>query len=116
MIDVGGGSVDNTTRNSLARIFLRWMIRECFKTNSGIMFDRAGLLGIGLDPARLEPVVVNLPRPPPLSAKFMRIQSIPPCKPSAVALTSPSTEPPLKGHVFPDGKVHVTEPPADMEE
>ena len=22
----------------------------------------------------------------------------------------------MKGHVFPDGKVHVTEPPADMEE
>ena len=29
----------NDTRYSLARIPLRWMIRECFKTKTGIIFD-----------------------------------------------------------------------------
>lgn len=29
-LDVGGGSVPNDTPHSLARIPLRWMIRECF--------------------------------------------------------------------------------------
>jgi uncharacterized protein (DUF2235 family) len=37
--DVGGGSVPNHTRYSLARIPLRWMIRECFRCQTGIIFD-----------------------------------------------------------------------------
>src|SRR5882757_7579064 len=37
--DVGGGSVKNGERNTLARIPLRWMIRECFKANTGVTFD-----------------------------------------------------------------------------
>ncbi|KAF9257707.1 hypothetical protein L218DRAFT_1016003 [Marasmius fiardii PR-910] len=63
--DVGGGSVSNDTKPNLARIPLRWMIRECFKTNTGIMFH-ADLLEeiIGMDPAALYPTV--LPRPPAL--------------------------------------------------
>ncbi|KAF8752990.1 O-acetylhomoserine ami [Rhizoctonia solani] len=32
--DVGGGSVKNGERYSLARISLRWMIRQCFKCNT----------------------------------------------------------------------------------
>ena len=63
-LDVGGGSVSNKTRYSLARIPLRWMIRECFKTNSGIMFNSESLFSIGLDPSTLYPVVT--PRPDPL--------------------------------------------------
>jgi hypothetical protein len=39
LTDVGGGSVPNNERNSLARISLRWMIRECFECNTGIVFD-----------------------------------------------------------------------------
>ena len=62
--DIGGGSVSNATRNSLARIPLRWMVRECFKINSGIMFDTHSLRNIGLDPSTLYPFVT--PRPPPL--------------------------------------------------
>ncbi|KAF8074124.1 hypothetical protein FPV67DRAFT_1480849 [Lyophyllum atratum] len=62
--DVGGGSVSNKTRNSLARIPLRWMVRECFKANTGMMFDAQALRGIGLDPMSLFPYVT--PRPPPL--------------------------------------------------
>ncbi|EEB99946.1 hypothetical protein MPER_00241, partial [Moniliophthora perniciosa FA553] len=47
--DVGGGSVPNETRANLARIPLRWMVRECFKANTGIMFDVDRLEKIGLD-------------------------------------------------------------------
>ncbi|KAJ7206376.1 hypothetical protein GGX14DRAFT_568347 [Mycena pura] len=63
--DVGGGSVANDTRHSLARIPLRWMVRECFKAKTGIMFDAARLLELGLEPATLHPDVRD--RPPPLT-------------------------------------------------
>ncbi|KAF7358959.1 DUF2235 domain-containing protein [Mycena sanguinolenta] len=73
--DVGGGSVANDVVQNLARIPLRWMIRECFKTNSGIMFTCEGLRSIGLDPDKLYPEVA--PRPPALPLGNLRIQSIP---------------------------------------
>ncbi|KAF7358977.1 DUF2235 domain-containing protein [Mycena sanguinolenta] len=76
--DVGGGSVDNDVVQNLARIPLRWMIRECFKTNSGIMFTCEGLRSIGLDPDKLYPDVA--PRPPALPLGNLRIQSIPSSK------------------------------------
>ncbi|KAI6154266.1 hypothetical protein BKA82DRAFT_4099354 [Pisolithus tinctorius] len=60
--DVGGGSVKNGTRNSLARIPLRWMIREIFKTEIGILFHRSMFQQIGMDPSTLYPHVT--PRPP----------------------------------------------------
>lgn len=63
-VDVGGGSVDNKTRNSLARIPLRWMIRECFKAGTGIIFYVEGLRELGLDPLTLSPAIT--PRPPPI--------------------------------------------------
>ncbi|KAI0673865.1 hypothetical protein C8Q78DRAFT_969172 [Trametes maxima] len=62
--DVGGGSVPDDTPHTLARIPLRWMIRECFKTNTGIRFHGELLKLVGLDPAALHPIVVD--RPPPL--------------------------------------------------
>lgn len=62
--DLGGGSVANGTRNSLARIPLRWMIRECFKSRTGIIFDAQYLKDIcGLDAATLG----DEKRPPRLS-------------------------------------------------
>jgi len=72
--DVGGGSVANEMKTNLARISLRWMIRECFRRDSGILFLVEGLRGIGLDPASLYPVV--LPRPPPLNpiASALQVQ------------------------------------------
>ena len=48
------------------------MVRECFKTNTGIMFEAASLKEIGLDPATLYPFV--LPRPPPCCVKQMEHQ------------------------------------------
>ena len=73
--DVGGGSVDNGTPNTLARIPLRWMIRECFKAKTGIMFMTDALRSVGLDPASLYPIVQA--RPAPLSVGQARIQTIP---------------------------------------
>ncbi|GLB40815.1 putative uncharacterized alpha/beta hydrolase domain (DUF2235) [Lyophyllum shimeji] len=73
--DVGGGSVGNGTPHTLARIPLRWMVRECFKTDTGIIFTTDGLRGIGLDPASLYPYVQK--RPPPLPVTGMHIQRIP---------------------------------------
>ncbi|KAG2353991.1 hypothetical protein BDR07DRAFT_1342129 [Suillus spraguei] len=64
--DVGGGSVANGTRNSLARIPLRWMIREIFKLDVGILFHRHMFTKIGMDPETLKPSVVKQPRPPPI--------------------------------------------------
>jgi hypothetical protein len=51
-VDVGGGSVPNGTRNNLARIPLRWMIRECFRADTGIQFFCED---VGLDPDPLLP-------------------------------------------------------------
>ncbi|KAJ3888517.1 hypothetical protein GG344DRAFT_79692 [Lentinula edodes] len=59
--DVGGGSVSNTETTNLARIPLRWMIRQCFKTNTGILFHSEGLRSLGLNPSSLWPKVE--PRP-----------------------------------------------------
>ncbi|KAJ7506925.1 hypothetical protein B0H11DRAFT_1973404 [Mycena galericulata] len=73
--DVGGGSVPNDTRHSLARIPLRWMIRECFKADTGMLFDPVRLQELGLDPATLYPFV--LPRPPPLPVGDAKIESLP---------------------------------------
>jgi hypothetical protein len=60
--DVGGGSVVNATRNSLARIPLRWMVRQCFIVNTGIMFHKDTLPKIGLDPNTLYPEVLDRPQ------------------------------------------------------
>lgn len=61
---MGGGSVANDSRHNLARIPLRWMIRQCFLTNCGVRFHAELLKTIGLDPASLYPDVK--PRPPAL--------------------------------------------------
>ncbi|KAF8579614.1 hypothetical protein K439DRAFT_1648435 [Ramaria rubella] len=53
-----GGSVPNDTPAALAFISLHWMICECFKTHTGIMFDVLWLRAVGLEPATLYPVVL----------------------------------------------------------
>jgi len=81
--DVGGGSVLNSTRNSLARIPLRWMVRECFKTNSGIKFESDKLRLIGLDPSHLyDENGEARRRPEPISVGSAKIRQPPPTKPS----------------------------------
>ena len=65
--DVGGGSVRNGERNSLARIPLRWMIRECFKNNSDIIFDAHMLKNeVGLDANDVDSIIKA---PDPLPAE-----------------------------------------------
>ncbi|KAI4517926.1 hypothetical protein K525DRAFT_242848 [Schizophyllum commune Loenen D] len=71
--DVGGGAVRNDERYSLARIPLRWMIRQCFMLNTGILFYRDLLPRVGLDPATLYPEIQ--PRPPPLNADDARFSA-----------------------------------------
>lgn len=67
MTDVGGGSVSNTSRHNLARIPLRWMIRQCFLTDTGIRFHSQLLKTIGLNPDSL--CNPTYKRPPPLFAE-----------------------------------------------
>ncbi|EIW87436.1 hypothetical protein CONPUDRAFT_149464 [Coniophora puteana RWD-64-598 SS2] len=62
--DVGGGSVVNGTRNSLARIPLRWMLREIFKCNVGIMFHKEMFKQVGMNPDSVYPFVHE--RAPPI--------------------------------------------------
>ncbi|KAG6827102.1 hypothetical protein H0H92_013214 [Tricholoma furcatifolium] len=63
--DVGGGAVRNEIRNALARIPLRWMVRQCFLLKTGILFHKEMFNVIGMDPDSLYPVVK--PRPPPVT-------------------------------------------------
>lgn len=63
------------------------MVRECFKTNSGIMFDTEGLRSIGLDPDSLYPLVK--PRPPALPVGTARIRALD--VPSSDVQTEPAT-------------------------
>jgi hypothetical protein len=45
-------AVPNHTRHALARIPLRWMIRECFEAQTGLIFDMDRLhyeVGLGID-------------------------------------------------------------------
>ncbi|ORY58532.1 uncharacterized protein BCR38DRAFT_400290 [Pseudomassariella vexata] len=54
--DVGGGAVKNESRHMLSRIPLRWMLRQCFNCNTGILFDTCRLADHGLDVHTLWPV------------------------------------------------------------
>ncbi|KAL0959543.1 hypothetical protein HGRIS_011257 [Hohenbuehelia grisea] len=63
--DIGGGSVPSDTPNTLARIPLRWMIRECFKAKTGIMFETDKLRELGLNPNKLWPQVAETYRARP---------------------------------------------------
>jgi hypothetical protein len=61
--DVGGGAVKNEERHKLSQIPLRWMIRQAFQCNTGILFDTAMLADNGLDVHTLHPVYQQLPKP-----------------------------------------------------
>jgi len=67
--DIGGGAEKNETRHKLANIPLRWMIRQCFDCNTGILFDTAALANQGLDmhtlwPAYKQPQIPTVPPAP----------------------------------------------------
>ena len=102
--DVGGGSVVNGTRNSLARIPLRWMIRQCFLANTGIMFHKDTLPKVGLDPSTIFPHV--LPRPP-MILQDPKVHTIPVPKPLVVCDDR-------KAVVYTDGGSFVNEAEEDL--
>jgi hypothetical protein len=103
-IDIGGGSVVNGTRNSLARIPLRWMIRQCFLANTGIMFHKATFPKVGLDPDTLFPQV--LPRLPTIF-QDRNVHTIPVPKPLVVSDDR-------KAVVYTDGGSFVNEAEEDL--
>ncbi|TIA89608.1 hypothetical protein E3P81_02861 [Wallemia ichthyophaga] len=59
--DVGGGAVANHTRHSLARIPLRFMLRQAFKADTGLLFSTDLLDYYGLDLNTLYPYVTRRP-------------------------------------------------------
>ena len=63
--DVGGGSIANGTRHSLARIPLRWMLRQCFILRTGI--HKSMFKGVDMDPDTLYPHVLHRPPHVPYS-------------------------------------------------
>lgn len=71
--DVGGGSVSNRERHSLARIPLRWMVREIFKANTGMLFISEKLFAIGMHPSTLFPLVLPRPDPRPVGDHKIRM-------------------------------------------
>jgi len=71
--DIGGGAVLNGTKPNLAHISLRWMIRQCFKQNTGIMFLKDKLETFHLNPDSLYPAVKE--RPSPVAMNGNKIQT-----------------------------------------
>ena len=61
--DVGGGAVENDKRHKLSQIPLRWMLRQCFECDTGIMFYTSMLAEKGLDVHSLYPVYKGLSKP-----------------------------------------------------
>lgn len=61
--DIGGGAVPNDERHKLAQIPLRWMIRQAFECNTGIIFRTAVLAEHGLDVHTLWPKYEKLGAP-----------------------------------------------------
>jgi hypothetical protein len=63
------------------------MVRECFRANTGIMFNSSALKQIGMDPSTLYPFVK--PRPPPL-----------PLSPTDRIRVPPAKEIPIRSHNY----------------
>lgn len=61
--DVGGGAVSNDTRHMLSRIPLRWMLRQCFECDTGILFSTSRLAEYGIDVQNLWPKYQKPARP-----------------------------------------------------
>ncbi|KAF4548372.1 Hypothetical protein D9617_28g064780 [Elsinoe fawcettii] len=58
--DVGGGAVENERRHKLAQIPLRWMLRQCFECDTGIIFKIHCLAEQGIDVHTLWPTYTPL--------------------------------------------------------
>ncbi|TQS38748.1 hypothetical protein Golomagni_00740 [Golovinomyces magnicellulatus] len=104
--DVGGGAVKNSERHVLARIPLRWIIRQCFECNTGILFNTAALAETGIDVQNVWPVYKTPTRPVvgPSPNHFNKYLTgvIPPLHRRSTALGLESTKSDLPDEVFPD--------------
>ncbi|KAE9367128.1 hypothetical protein N431DRAFT_418257 [Stipitochalara longipes BDJ] len=71
--DVGGGAVPNNERHMLSRIPLRWMIRQCFECETGILFTTAALAESGIDVGSVWPVY-QIPKKPVVGPSPMMLE------------------------------------------
>jgi hypothetical protein len=82
--DIGGGAVGNDVRHRLSHIPLRWMLRQCFECNTGILFDTGGLIEQGLDIHALYPVYQPPTKPkcgpPPALVEKYEKHRVPPLR------------------------------------
>jgi len=70
--DVGGGAVPNEQRHKLSQIPLRWMIRQCFECDTGIIFKSHRLAEEGIDIQTLYPTYRSLERPTQATGDALR--------------------------------------------
>lgn len=88
--DVGGGAVKNEERHVLSRIPLRWMIRQCFECDTGIIFSAAGLAEIGIDVPTVHPVYkrpgIPIVGPSPDMVEGYEAKLLPPLRRRSTAL------------------------------
>jgi len=102
--DVGGGAVPNEERHKLSQIPLRWMIRQCFECDTGIIFKAHRLADEGLDVHTLWPHYTSLEipaiGPPPTLLDKYEEGTIPPITKRSTALEPVNkTEPQGMHHV-----------------
>lgn len=88
--DIGGGAVLNDERHKLSRIPLRWMIRQCFECNTGILFGTAALAEAGIDVQAVWPVYKTPKKPivgpSPMMVEQYEAGALPPLRQRSTAL------------------------------
>ncbi|KAL2061128.1 hypothetical protein VTL71DRAFT_7401 [Oculimacula yallundae] len=88
--DVGGGAVANGERHMLSRIPLRWMIRQCFECDTGILFGTAALAETGIDVPTVWPIykqpVKPVVGPSPGTVEQYEAGGLPPLRRRSTAL------------------------------
>lgn len=80
--DIGGGSHEDTVDVSLSNITLRWMIKECFVANTGILFDEELLKDYDLD-------ITVLSTEPEKAATYKKIDVQVPVAPTGTLMKTP---------------------------
>ena len=96
--DVGGGAVPNTERHMLSRIPLRWMIRQTFECDTGILFLSERLGEMGLDLETLWPIykppTKPIVGPTPGHSESYASRELPPLtrRPTALSLKKTKTD------------------------
>ncbi|KAF2430023.1 hypothetical protein EJ08DRAFT_258111 [Tothia fuscella] len=115
--DVGGGAVANDSRHMLARIPLRWMIRQCFECNTGILFSTIALAKQGLDVHTLYPIYRNptkaISGPPPTLLEKYEKKKLAPIWRRSTFLAIDTGEDPVEEVTIPESLGYVLPSEAD---